>query len=218
MLCEVILRKADRRLGNRNHARPNISTRGNFGHGGIFHFPQNLFGDVVSTIFSDVTSSIRCYAKSFSDRRIGDWEIATMHDQTFRPGVTLDMEAISTFHKTYGIWDPMLTDGSPHRGPVIRIHNVLFVINTTSCWTNSRRAGDLTRIDAHVTPLQWWTTTKTFNRGWLSETIQMCKQNAIWKYRVNSVLFCAGLILGLRPANERRRYFVTTSLIGWAQT
>ena len=27
-----------------------------------------------------------------------------------------------------------------------------------------------------------------------------------------------GLILGLRPANERRRYFVTTSLIGWAGT
>ena len=26
------------------------------------------------------------------------------------------------------------------------------------------------------------------------------------------------LILGLRPTNERRRYFVTTSLIGWAQT
>ena len=26
------------------------------------------------------------------------------------------------------------------------------------------------------------------------------------------------MILGLRPANERRRYFVTTSLIGWAQT
>ena len=27
----------------------------------------------------------------------------------------------------------------------------------------------------------------------------------------------AGLILGSRPANERQRYFVTTSLIGWAQ-
>ena len=26
-----------------------------------------------------------------------------------------------------------------------------------------------------------------------------------------------GLIPGLRTANERRRYFVTTSLIGWAQ-
>ena len=27
-----------------------------------------------------------------------------------------------------------------------------------------------------------------------------------------------GLILGLRPANERRHYKVTSSLIGWAQT
>ena len=27
-----------------------------------------------------------------------------------------------------------------------------------------------------------------------------------------------GLILGLRPLNGRRRYFVTTSPIGWAQT
>ena len=27
-----------------------------------------------------------------------------------------------------------------------------------------------------------------------------------------------GLILGLRPASERRRYKVTPSLIGWAQT
>ena len=28
----------------------------------------------------------------------------------------------------------------------------------------------------------------------------------------------AGLILGLRPANERRRYKVMPSLIGWVQT
>ena len=27
----------------------------------------------------------------------------------------------------------------------------------------------------------------------------------------------AGLILGLPPANEKQRYIVTTSLIGWAQ-
>ena len=27
----------------------------------------------------------------------------------------------------------------------------------------------------------------------------------------------AMLILGLRPANEKRRYFVTTSLVDWAQ-
>ena len=30
--------------------------------------------------------------------------------------------------------------------------------------------------------------------------------------------YSTGLILGLRPANERRCYFVTPSLIGWAQT
>ena len=28
----------------------------------------------------------------------------------------------------------------------------------------------------------------------------------------------SGLILGLRLANERRRYKITPSLIGWAQT
>ena len=33
----------------------------------------------------------------------------------------------------------------------------------------------------------------------------------------NGTMFVTGLILGLCPANERRRYFVTTSLIGWAQ-
>ena len=31
-------------------------------------------------------------------------------------------------------------------------------------------------------------------------------------------IYIPGLILGLRPANERRRYKVTPSLIGWAQT
>ena len=31
------------------------------------------------------------------------------------------------------------------------------------------------------------------------------------------MMLITGLILGLHPANERRRYFVTTSPIGWAQ-
>ena len=34
----------------------------------------------------------------------------------------------------------------------------------------------------------------------------------------NFIHYTTGLILGLRPANERRRYKVTASLIGWAQT
>ena len=32
-----------------------------------------------------------------------------------------------------------------------------------------------------------------------------------------SCIYISGLIIGLRPANERRRYCVMTSLIGWAQ-
>ena len=39
----------------------------------------------------------------------------------------------------------------------------------------------------------------------------------ITKHRMG-LIWNPGMILGLRPANERRRYFVTTSLIGWAQT
>ena len=36
--------------------------------------------------------------------------------------------------------------------------------------------------------------------------------------QMSSVVIITGLILGLHPANERRRYKVTPSLIGWAQT
>ena len=35
--------------------------------------------------------------------------------------------------------------------------------------------------------------------------------------QIKSVLY-SGLILGLHPANEKRHYRVTPSLIGWAQT
>ena len=35
----------------------------------------------------------------------------------------------------------------------------------------------------------------------------------LMEYKYNDT----GLILGLPAANEKRRYFVTTSLIGWAQ-
>ena len=40
----------------------------------------------------------------------------------------------------------------------------------------------------------------------------------IWWDDSDLSVFSPGLILGLRPANERRRYQVTLSLIGWAQT
>ena len=36
-------------------------------------------------------------------------------------------------------------------------------------------------------------------------------------YRGFHAYTVSGLILSLRPANDRRRYFLTTSLIGWVQ-
>ena len=44
----------------------------------------------------------------------------------------------------------------------------------------------------------------------------MCCQSL--PYIPHNVLPITGLIVGLCPANERRCYFVTTSLIGWSQT
>ena len=48
--------------------------------------------------------------------------------------------------------------------------------------------------------------------------------NCLWSPLVEAVAcdifsfkVSTGLILGLHPANERWRYFVTTSLIGWVQ-
>ena len=38
------------------------------------------------------------------------------------------------------------------------------------------------------------------------------------RYKVTPSLIGWAQILGLRPANQRRRYKVTPSLIGWAQT
>ena len=47
------------------------------------------------------------------------------------------------------------------------------------------------------------------------------KTDERWRYSLNAYDFfrdnITGLILGLRPTNERRCYFITTSLIVWAQ-
>ena len=45
-----------------------------------------------------------------------------------------------------------------------------------------------------------------------------CRLHIIHTSRIPNLLCRKGLILGLHPANERHCYFVTTSLIGWAQT
>ena len=48
--------------------------------------------------------------------------------------------------------------------------------------------------------------------------VQKCKFLQDLDYELINLLWNTRLILGLRPANERRRYKVTPSPIGWAQT
>ena len=43
------------------------------------------------------------------------------------------------------------------------------------------------------------------------------KLNSLHRYLHNTTKHTTALILGLHPANERRRYFVTTSFNGWVQ-
>ena len=55
-----------------------------------------------------------------------------------------------------------------------------------------------------------------------SEAITWCQCCMLWKHlkwNTQSIKFLlAGIILGVGLANERRRYIVTSSLIGWAHT
>ena len=52
----------------------------------------------------------------------------------------------------------------------------------------------------------------------LSSVIFLVQNTLIRRTLLIDAHMGAEIILGLRLANERRRYFVTTSLIGWAQT
>ena len=49
------------------------------------------------------------------------------------------------------------------------------------------------------------------------QPLEQVKNNRVKSHGM-IVTLISGMILGLRPANERRRYKVTPSLIGWAQT
>ena len=64
------------------------------------------------------------------------------------------------------------------------------------------------------------------------DAFSVMKTNTLFSFNIHELFFplgpaddtslgksndVSGLILGLRLANERRRYFVTASLIGWAQ-
>ena len=52
---------------------------------------------------------------------------------------------------------------------------------------------------------------------YLSQVDQLIVKQQIELLESKWQRYSVELILGLRPANERGRYFITTSLIGWGQ-
>ena len=109
--------------------------------------------------------------------------------------------------------NPTVTSGSPNKGSVMQGFEISFVkrLNTQSSWSDLRRHGTHVAFD------------KSY--GYLTGTGVII----MWfpKMTADKILFSIfklhgdediRLILGLRPASERRHYFVTTSLTGWVQT
>ena len=69
-----------------------------------------------------------------------------------------------------------------------------------------------------TSPWELWVLKHRYMFLWTSIRLWLSGQCLIQiKTRPNNNQTYSGLIPGLRPVNERRRYFVTTSLIGWAQ-
>ena len=77
-------------------------------------------------------------------------------------------------------------------------------MNATHCWTESHKYCLSYRLRRHI---------------YLSPDSDRIRivHIATPQWLLSHRLHTAGLILGLRPANERRRYKVTPSLIGWPQ-
>ena len=80
-----------------------------------------------------------------------------------------------------------------------KINNNLREYQRTKCLQRLYKGEDI-RADSRYAPSQW-------------ETALLCNDVSYWL----DASLESGLILGLLPANERRLYFVTTSLIGWVQ-
>ena len=79
------------------------------------------------------------------------------------------------------------------------------------------------KFKTHVYMDYWLDTLCHIHQGQFTATASSLRESkdclrASEAVLINMAQYITGLILGLRPANERRRYKVTPSLIGWAQT
>ena len=103
---------------------------------------------------------------------------------------------------------------SPHKGQWCGALMFSLICAWINGWVNNREAGDLRRQRTHCDATVMFSSLFFLRR--LLYVIYGGEAHG-----VACVTFANGgemsPILGLRPANERRRYSETTSLIGWAQ-
>ena len=91
---------------------------------------------------------------------------------------------------------------SPHKGQWRGALMFSLICTRINGWVNNGEAGDLRRYRAHCDV----TVVKPVHRDMATNTEHVIANTY------------SGLILGLLPANERRRHKVTPSLIDWAQS
>ena len=111
--------------------------------------------------------------------------------------------------------------------PIELFYVLVANILSTQTWSSGlivglRPANERLRLQAMPSLIGW---VQTYNQPWviIVSADDLVPNGARpsahhWLQCFVGFLPCSGLILGLRPANERRRYKVTLSLIGWAQT
>ena len=127
------------------------------------------------------------------------------------------------------VWGPV---NSPHKWPVTRkmfpFDDVVML--WCECHTSRKCSWKLNNFYWFNNDLLCSFSMYKRPRQFLSINTKDLSLNRVYLFEINSVFAMIavsfgsltptspGLILGLRPANERRRYKVTLSLIGWAQT
>ena len=102
--------------------------------------------------------------------------------------------------------------GSPHKDQWRGAFIFSLIYAWTYGWTNNRDADDLRRHRAHYDGIVMISLSSDQDRFYFKHFIDWID----W-FLLKKINIFPGLILGLGPANEWRRYFVTTSIIGWAQ-
>ena len=100
----------------------------------------------------------------------------------------------------------------------IRAHSLSLAQSKLRLRSANHRPGYWSNLPCDWPSTAWaYSEQETENGPWSLQIIWRLG-NCRWRIATRIVIITAGLILGLRPANERCRYKVTPSLIGWAQT